>query len=232
LTVACQGPPDDVCDGERITWGLDGISVHPTADVDPRPGLQINVVVRTTLTPGFTMRLYVAVDGGEDVDGPESVVDGSGTLRFESVTVPPGSLRLSVRGQNECREVRSSRNLFVFDEEGDAVCVVGFVDAEVEPSTGDKTFLTTSDQDVETPGLQAGMVVATGRSGVDVDLLVLRIDSGTENLMSVSTTDTGEAMFGVTLEDGEYAVRAICRWPGISVPRLSATHRVFANLER
>jgi len=176
----------------------------------------------------MSMQLLIGVGDLEAVPGPEAVADANGVLFFKAVTVPTGALTLSVRGQNECREIRSSRDLFVFDDAGDVECRMAFPGAS-EPMDGQRIYEADADLEPGVEGFQAQLRVIAGRPGVDTELLVLPQLGGEELLLMAGTDTGGSADFDVTLEPGEYAVRAICRWDMIEVPRLSATHALVVR---
>jgi hypothetical protein len=204
---------------ETVQWSLADVALSAAQDIDPAPGVQIDVVVNTSLAPGVVMTLLV----GEEMSG-EAVVDSQGSLIFKAVTMPYGSIRLTLAGRNQCRDIRSSRNVFVFDAEGDALCAVVLVGAD-GGEDGIENWNPSADADAMAPGFQGRVTVVTGRSGITARLLVLRVSMMEESAYtSVSTTDRVE--FVLPFEEDRYAVRALCEWSAIPVTRVSATHTV------
>jgi hypothetical protein len=195
--------------------------VSPADDANTAPGIQIDVTVNTSLTPGYAMTLYL---DGEALSEPTEA-DENGTLVFENVSLPYGSVQLTVLGRNQCKDVKSSKSLFVFDEQGDILCQMTLTGASLGAG-GVETWPAAADADAIAPGFQGEVVVTTGRDDVKVKILILDVDMGTEVSLHEDASPGGEVVFMPTLPAGRHALRATCEWAAISVPRHSSTHTV------
>jgi hypothetical protein len=222
--VACHGEPTRKCDTDRVEWGFNDVTITPEEDVSPEPGIQINVSARTTLRPGTRLLLLIGKSGGDPEPGPEAVVSATGTIEFDDVTVPTGTVTFVLRGDNGCKQEEFSTHIFVFDQFGDASCVLTLpaaVESDVPPPA---TYLNAmSDSDPIQPGLQARFIVTTVRPDVQVELMVRDIPTGSEVDPVMPSSADGNAVFVLTLAEGSHAARALCRWAEIPKPRASAT---------
>jgi hypothetical protein len=224
FSAACQGEPKKLCDAAKVIWEFNDVSVSPKDDVSPEPGLQIDVSARTSIRPGTVLQLLIAKGDEAPMPGPEAVVGPDGRVIYPAVTLPNGEVTLTLQGNNGCQMVQFSHQLFVFDDRGDATCVLSVREPVVSADSPPEQFLNAAaDSDPIAPGFQAHFLVDTGRPAIDVQLLALDIATRVEtNLRQLSDT-TGHAVFAVTLQEGKQAIQAICRWQEVPSPRPSAT---------
>jgi hypothetical protein len=128
VTVASGGCGDAIECGpaDVIVIRSPGESVE--VDGDPvLAGIQADVEVRTTLGEGTDVGL-VATVGGAVVATGAAIVDAEGDATFEGVTLPSGSVRLEVTGEDECGTVTDGIDVEVFS--ADAIAISFFPPAD------------------------------------------------------------------------------------------------------
>lgn len=230
LLAACVAEPSLLCDRERLVWSFDEIEFGPEHDVSDAPGIQIDVLVRTSLEPGTPMSLVVATEEESELAGQESVRE-DGSVLFGAVSVPVGNVTLRVSGSSGCREIASEREIFVFDELGRPECLVALAQPAIvaEAYAPAAVLNAAADGDPAQPDFQADFIVSAGRPDVLVRLLVLDLAAGVETALEAEAGDDRSAAFAVTLGQGMQAVRAVCEWPHSPFPLTTPTHVYFVD---
>ncbi len=224
--AACGSEPTKLCDGVRFSWALDDTSYSSADDVSDEAGLQIGLRIRVALDEGEPVRLLVATDEEDSVATEyEGEVGVDGIVEIEP-TLPEGRVTLTLVGDNGCREVRSSRAIFVFDGEGDLSCSLSSETAVVGDG-GSWTFTTGDDEDVATAGIQVSVVVSTGRAEADISLVEVDTASGETATQKATSPENGEVAFVVTVPESGKAVRARCTWPEEEITRISVTRSLL-----
>lgn len=234
VVAGCRGEPAILCDRERLFVALDDVELGISDDVDPAtPGVQIDLVVNSTLGPGRLGFLFITDAQGNEqqFNTSPTISDAEGLFLFQGVTLPTGLIELNVRSASGCRLVESTRELFVFDEMGVPSCLVSLATLPVDRELIDDPVLAiTADDDLLTDDLQTTIRVDTGRDDVDITLFVRDVDTGDEQQFDEAAGQDAAAEFPVTLPQGRVALRAICIWslvPEQPVP--SATLPLFVD---
>jgi hypothetical protein len=211
--AGCQGQPSLLCDRVRLIWPA--FNIDPTSDTSSAEGLQIDIDLRSSLLPGSRAALSVQGETGDPVTHPEvAIADADGNLSFSAVTVPLGRVTLELQVENECGEVESVREPFVWDGLGFPRCEL---ELGVEPAVVDdlaplRALRAEHDDDPDAPGIQLPVSVQAGRPDMTVSLFALDLATGEEQELEQETGDDLAAEFTVALTEGEHAVRAICFW--------------------
>ena len=218
----CQGEPERLCDRPRVLWPY--FELDPRADISDEPGLQVTIDLRTSLSPGTEVDLFLQV--GEDAPlllQTRPTAEG-GALRFEAVTLPLGPLTLFIEAENECGPLSSGRSTFVWDGLGFPRCDL-FIPGAPAAEIGDPPPIlpAEADADGEREGFQVAVEVAAGRPDMDVSLFVLDRDSGAEEVYLEPSGNDLRADFLLDLGAGEWAIRALCRWEPEDLRESSAT---------
>src|SRR5688500_14751099 len=111
-TIAGCGDAIECGQANLIVIRSPGASVE--ADGDPvLAGMQADVEVRTTLPEGADVTLAATV-GSAVVATGTAIVDAAGEATFADVTLPSGSVRLEVAGNDDCGTVSDSIDVDVF----------------------------------------------------------------------------------------------------------------------
>ena len=232
--MGCQPEPDISCNGIRFTWALPDISFSSSDDADENmPGIQTNLEVRVELPPETAVTLLVeqldASDGDTlSTEEYSAAVSAEGEVK-ETITLPEGRVRITVVGNTSCREVRSSRTVFVFDEGGDVSCEVLAADA-MPDENGVWFFNSDADVDLSTDELEIALSVVTGRPDVLVSLLVLDSSNGKTEENTQTSGESSDADFTVPISEAGTSVRATCSWTDQEIVRFSTT-RVLKSVE-
>jgi hypothetical protein len=228
--AACKGEPSLLCDRVRVIWPA--FNVDPSSDVSPAEGLQIDINLRSSVLPGSRAVLTVQGESGDPVAHPEpAIADADGNLGFSAVTVPLGRVTLQLQIENECGEVQSVREPFVWDGLGFPSCEL---DLGVEPAVVDelaplRVLRAEHDADPDSPGIDLDVTVQAGRPDMTVSLFALDQATGEEQELTEETGDDLGAEFSLALPEGEHAVRAICLWPPAGLRPSSPTFGLLVD---
>ena len=233
VAAACQLEPDVKCDDTRLAWGWDNHELSPADDVSGEPGLQVDITILSALPAGKAAVLSVTgEDEVETVHPQTTTVAEDGSISFREVSVPTGSVRFTVRTENDCREVESSQRRFVRDNDGAAVCELEFL-----PPTRDiegevlRSYIEADDQDPGLPGFQAAARVVTGRASMSIRLLLLNRDTQMADVAELETDASGSATFPISLTEGEVAIRALCVGGLNEAAQSTATFPILVDIE-
>jgi hypothetical protein len=230
--VSCQDVPDRLCDRTAIIWPF--LDVDAEDDTAPdQDGIQLDLALRSNLTPGSEVVLSVAAEDEVAVPHPTSaVVAADGEVRFEAVTVPLGRVELALVAFGECGQFGSSREVYVWDGAGYPECALslGVTPAASEDHAPLGVIDGDADIDDGEDGIQVPVRIETGRPDVSVALFVRDIESQTDQVYREVPDDGATGIdFEVTVPDGEVAMRAVCSWPTEDLHPSSHTERFFVE---
>jgi len=231
--AGCQEEPSRLCEPIRLVWPYFA-NLDPTLDTSPADGLQIEIVLRTSLVPGSTGSLTVQGEEGDPVPHPETAIAAEdGTLRFSDVTVPFGRVTLHVSVESECGDAESTRTPYVWDGLGFPMCDIdiGKAPAAVEELTSLGVVRAEHDLDPDSPGAQLDVSVQAGRPDMTVTLFVLDVESGEQTIAEEESGEDLVARFPVTLGQAEQAMRAVCVWEEGDLRPSSLTLRLWVDTE-
>jgi hypothetical protein len=231
--VACYGEPDLLCDRVFVAWVFPDHEISSEHDVSPEPGIQIDVVVATSLPAGRPARLLVIGPDGVEAFHPEAVaVDDGGGIRFSAVDVPVGSVVFRLFTDDGCRPIETGNRRFVIDEAGPPACELAFDPApSAVPALSPFQVLNGDDDGDPAPGLELAVEVFTRRAGMEVTLLVTDVASGATATELGASDESGAAGFNLSLEDGSHAVRALCTGGPSDGPLTTATFPLLVDTE-
>lgn len=180
-------------------------------DVDAAaPGVQADIVVKTSAAAGERVVLEVQDRDGVVVQELEATVDDRGEATFAAVTVTEPRTILRAAIETACG---ASSNAVTVDVFASSACQLALAPAP-EPSAHYAplgVLSTTSDPDPATPGYQIASTV-TSRPGWIADL-VQSTPAGDLVLGTAVADRSGVARIPQTLADGIAVLRAICREP-------------------
>ncbi|MCE9575553.1 MAG: hypothetical protein K8W52_20545 [Deltaproteobacteria bacterium] len=219
--VACS-------DSIQCTTGALVLIERPTGtiatDADPAtPGIQTDVVVRSTLAQGEAMSLAVVDGTGATLSTTMATAVAGGSVTFTGVTVPLGAITLRASAVGTCGA----------DDDETAIDVIAGADCQVgiTPTPLDNAYyaplrvLTAAlDADHVAAGFQ-GTVDVAAAAGWGVELFATGAD-GAEASVGTATATAGVASFAVSLPDGRISVRAVCRDPLSTATSASPTTTV------
>lgn len=228
LAAGCDTEPARLCDRVRVVWPF--FDIDAADDVDPAPGIQIDLELKTNLVDGTPARLDVVDPEGERTPHPEGGVVEDGVLRFPAVTVPTGRIELALTAFSECGEVPSRRGLYVWDGTGYPACSLTL---GVEPAPSEDhplgTIGSAADVDGATPGIQIPVAVDAGRPDMEVALFVRDVETATDTVYEDVSGPDLAVDFTVSLPPGEVSIRAVCTWPVEDLRPSSHTARFFVE---
>ncbi len=199
-------------------------SATVTTDADPlAPGVQTDVVVRSTLAQGEAMSLAVVDGAGATISTTMATAAPGGTVTFAAVTVPLGAVTLRASAVGTCGADADEATIDVI---AGADCLVGISPAPIDnPYYAPLRVLTVAqDGDPVAAGFQGDVAVAAA-AGWMVELFATGAD-GAEAALGTAAATEGTARFTVTLPDGRVSVRAVCRDAGASASIASPTTTV------
>lgn len=216
----------------RVVWPF--FNIDPSEDTSPAAGIQIDLVLRSSVLPGSRAVLTVQGETGDPVEHPEpALADQDGLLVFSGVTVPVGRVLLAVAVENECGEVESSRRPYVWDGLGLPICELdlGVEPAVVEEIAPLSVLRAEHDADPEAPGVQLQVAVNAGRPDMTVSLFALDQSTSEQEVLSQESGDDLTGEFPITLDEGEHALRAICEWPPAELRPSSPTLHLLVDTQ-
>ena len=228
LSVGCGSEPSALCDSVRFSWALDDTSYSIADDIGEEEGIQIDLRIRVALPEGAPVRLVVTTD--DESDEPleyEAEVGEDGAVAVVP-TLPSGRVRLTLVGDNGCREVRSARTIFVFDEEGDLSCGLSSESA-ADGEGGSWIFTEAADEDLVSDGIQVSVIVTTGRSDAEVSFVEVDAGTGESVTRNAVSPESGRVSFLVSVPNTGKAVRARCTWPEEEITRVSVTRNLLVS---
>ncbi len=211
-TAACHTPPDDACNRVRFGWPF--FEIDPMVDTGDEEGIQLRFDVRSDLEAGVQANLFLRTEDSEEQTFVGEATSGEdGLLSFSNVSVPTGDILFILEARNDCGLQRTGRRAFVWDGLGVPECSLRLATAPDQPSDGSPAILTTEhDEDPGLEGIQARILVDSGRSDMEVRLFArdrLR-EENSESAIPVGSDGSGELT--LTLPSGEQALRAVCYW--------------------
>lgn len=229
--VACYGEPDRLCDRIFVAWVFPDHEISSEHDVSPEPGIQIDVMVATSLPAGRPARLLVIGPDGDEAFHPETVeVGDGGGIHFSAVDVPAGSVIFRLFTDDGCRPIETSNRRFVIDEAGPPACELAFDPApRAVPSLSPLQVLNGDDDGDAEPGLELAVEVFTRRAGMEITLLVTEIATGATATEVGLSDESGAAGFDLDLEEGRHAVRALCAGGPSDGPLTTATFPLLVD---
>ena len=211
VVLGCRPPPSEACQGTRVSWPF--LEFVEEDDESDDPGVQIDLVLRTTLIEGTNALLQIEQEDGDDSieASQERAVGSEGTLVFENVTLLEGEFILSIEAEVPCGSIRSERTAFLRTSQNDLRCTFS-VEGESQ-SLGETSRVLDSEADGSDtePGLQALLEVETGLNATSVELFYVNETTDAEVELEGNTEDGTGVSFEATFEDGIYNVRAICK---------------------
>lgn len=231
--AACDGPPSLLCDHARVVWPTR--EIEPADDVSPDPGIQVDLVLKTTLLPGT--RGFLGVQGEDDekpvVYPGSAVADQDGTISFSAVDVPYGNATLLLTVENDCGQRETSHDVFVWDGLGMPRCDLtpAATPADVAFYQPLQVLRAEHDADDQTPGLQMHFTASAGRPDMKVTLFALDVAGGAEQALAADVGEDGTVGYDLTLGEGEQALRAVCQWTAEDLRPSSATLRYWVDTE-
>lgn len=211
---ACRTEPELNC--ERVRFGWPHFELDPSADVSSVEGLQIDFSVRSDLLPDALAKLSIGEtgpEGNEKILLGEARSDDEGLLAFTNIPVPLGPVLFLIDALGDCGRARTGRRTFVWDGLGQPQCQLSLVSGPAaDPVTGVFNLQAEHDEDVDTAGMQVRLAVDAGRPDMQIELLALDRETGTQQDFELSVDASGLGQLSLTLAEGEQAVRALCYW--------------------
>jgi hypothetical protein len=230
VLVGCQSEPSLLCDRSRVVWPYFA-DLDAADDVSPADGVQIDLDLRTSYLPGSVATLTVEPEEGDPIVHPTSAVVEDGELAFREVTVPLGRVIFSLAITNECGDASSRRQTFVWDGLGfpDCALTTGVEPAQVEALAPLGVLREEHDADPDRNLLQVDVAVDTGRPDMTVLFFLLELATGDELVIEEEAGDDRRIEVSVDLDEGEYAMRAVCHWLPEDLHPSSVTRRLFVD---
>ncbi len=186
-----------------------GAVFSAAADRNPElAGTQVDIGIRSNLRAGDLVTL--AVEGeNETLVNYDGLVGEDGNFSFEDITIPEGSVTLSVSGTTG-KGCGAGRETIDVVNRNDSGCTLALV---TEPVTTPNYPYPVFNAEVDgspAPGFQT-QVDLRGQPGTIASLRLLDLATGRETSSRGVELDTdGNASFDITLGEGTRAVRGIC----------------------
>ena len=213
--------PEDL--GLELVSPAPGAPITLADDRSGRPGVQVDVAVRSVLQAGEPAELVVAgADGGEERHA--ALANDEGELNFPLVTLPTGDVALSVHA--ESRRCGADTYVTALSVLGPA-CALDLAEEGVETDFYEAEVLNQAvDSDPDAPGFQAHVEVVTEEE-FEVEVFSLYGDS--ETSAGITVADGGSATVPITLVQGAISLRAECRSTENTDSAISLPHGFFVD---
>ncbi|HEY8142382.1 MAG TPA: hypothetical protein VIG06_06915 [Kofleriaceae bacterium] len=213
--------PDDL--GLELVSPAQSGPITLADDRSGRPGVQVDVALRSVLQAGEPAELVVSgADGGEEQH--TALANDEGELNFPLVTLPTGDVALSVHAtSSRCGEDTLVTALSVLGP----ACALDLAEDAVLTDTYEADVLNQSvDSDPAAPGFQAHVAVL---SEEDFEVEIFTVYGDTETSVGITVADGGSATLLVTLVQGAISLRAECRSTESSDSSISLPHEFFVD---
>ena len=213
--------PDDL--GLELVSPSGAGAIGLADDRSGRPGVQVDVALRSVLQAGEPAELVVSgADGGEERHA--ALANDEGELNFPLVTLPTGDVALSVHAtSSRCGEDTLVTALSVL---GPACALDLAEDAVLTDSYEVEVLNQSVDSDPAAPGFQAHVAVV---SEEDFEVEIFTVYGDTETSAGITVADGGSATLPVTLVQGAISLRAECRSRESSDSSISLPHEFFVD---
>jgi hypothetical protein len=226
--AGCDGQPELLCEGVRIVWGFEEADFDSSDDVSDEPGIQVDIVIRTSLLPGTLVSMVIAdEDDNLTATPPPVFTDNEGDLLFEAVPLPLGQATLVISAFNGCRDVDSTRVRTVWPTTARPRCEMSL---SVQPRQVPffaplEVYNQDDDADPIADGLQLDAVIDTGIPESAIIVYVRDVATATDQPVELTSDSGGLVTARLTFGEGEQAVRSVCTAP--TGQRNSTTTRRF-----
>ncbi len=230
--AGCDGQPELLCEGVRIVWAFEEAEFDSSDDVSDEPGIQVDIVIRTSLLPGTLVSMVVADEADNIVSTPAPILtDEEGDLLFEAVSLPIGQVTLVISAFNGCRDVDSTRVRTVWPTTARPGCEISLAiePREIPFFAPLGVYNQNDDADPAANGLQLDVVIDTGIPKSAVTVFVRDVATATDEIIELTSDSAAMVTTRLTFGDGEQAVRSVCTAPTGAI-NSSTTRRFWSDV--